>query len=54
MTCLEGLPEQSLFSVKRTQQHSWVCKNASEQTTRFLDKVIWTFEAKVEMFSHIW
>lgn len=31
MTCLEGLPEQSLFSVKRTQQHSWVCKNASGQ-----------------------
>lgn len=38
VSCFEGLPGESLFSLKRTLQHSLDGQCASEQTTRRLEQ----------------
>jgi len=59
MACLEGLPRERFFSQKNISKAK-VCKDASEQTTRFLDQCplhrrdqsgdVWPFNAQ----RHIW
>lgn len=45
MACLDGLPGESLYSLKRTWQHRLIFQS-------LLDQCPWTYKTTVEMFGH--